>query len=48
VLEGVHAFPMRVKCATLPWHTLRAALRGGTETVSTEAETPSCPQPAGQ
>jgi nitrogen fixation NifU-like protein len=27
-LGGVHRFPMRVKCATLPWHTLRAALRG--------------------
>jgi nitrogen fixation NifU-like protein len=33
---GVHAFPIRVKCATLPWHTLRAALEGGQETVSTE------------
>jgi nitrogen fixation NifU-like protein len=27
-LGGVHRFPMRVKCATLPWHTLRAALSG--------------------
>lgn len=45
VLEGVHEFPMRVKCATLPWHTLRAALHGSTETVSTEPDTPSCPQP---
>jgi len=39
---GVAAFPMRVKCATLPWHTLRAALdpsRAGTnEAVSTEGE----------
>jgi nitrogen fixation NifU-like protein len=26
VFEGVKAFPMRVKCATLPWHTLRSAL----------------------
>lgn len=26
VLEGVHAYPMRVKCATLAWHTLQAAL----------------------
>jgi len=33
---GVHEFPIRVKCATLPWHTLRAALEGGQETVSTE------------
>ena len=26
VLSGVSAFPMRVKCATLAWHTLRSAL----------------------
>lgn len=26
VFLGVRAFPMRLKCATLPWHTLRAAL----------------------
>lgn len=28
VLEGVRAFPIRVKCATLAWHTLKAALSG--------------------
>ncbi|MFQ5830217.1 MAG: Fe-S cluster assembly sulfur transfer protein SufU [Candidatus Methylomirabilia bacterium] len=33
---GVHEFPIRVKCATLPWHTLRAALDGRQEPVSTE------------
>ncbi len=27
ILEGVHHFPQRVKCATLPWETLAAALR---------------------
>ncbi|HEX5513112.1 MAG TPA: SUF system NifU family Fe-S cluster assembly protein [Gammaproteobacteria bacterium] len=27
VLAGVRSFPTRVKCATLPWHTLQAALR---------------------
>jgi nitrogen fixation NifU-like protein len=32
---GVRAYPMRVKCATLPWHALEAALRRG-GTVSTE------------
>jgi len=32
---GVRAFPMRVKCATLGWHTLESALHKG-ETVSTE------------
>jgi nitrogen fixation NifU-like protein len=35
VLGGVREFPMRVKCATLAWHTLRAALAGGGE-ASTE------------
>jgi nitrogen fixation NifU-like protein len=36
VFAGVREFPIRVKCATLPWHTLRAALRGSEEDVSTE------------
>ena len=35
VLEGVKAFPMRVKCATLAWHTLESALDRGVE-ASTE------------
>jgi len=26
--SGVREFPVRVKCASLPWHTLRAALEG--------------------
>jgi nitrogen fixation protein NifU and related proteins len=30
-LAGVHEFPSRVKCATLPWHALVAALDGGGE-----------------
>lgn len=34
--SGVREYPVRVKCATLPWHTLKAALRGDPETVSTE------------
>jgi nitrogen fixation NifU-like protein len=33
---GVREFPVRVKCATLPWHTLHAALQGRREPVSTE------------
>jgi nitrogen fixation protein NifU and related proteins len=33
---GVAAYPMRVKCATLPWHTLAAALRGTLGDVTTE------------
>ena len=28
VFSGVREFPMRVKCATLPWHTMKAALEG--------------------
>ena len=36
VFAGVAEFPMRVKCATLPWHTLQAALKNETEAVSTE------------
>jgi len=36
VLEGVREFPIRIKCATLPWHTLRAALQGRGEPVTTE------------
>jgi nitrogen fixation NifU-like protein len=36
VFAGVAEFPMRVKCATLAWHALRAALRGEGEMVSTE------------
>jgi nitrogen fixation NifU-like protein len=33
-LAGVHEFPSRVKCATLPWHALRAALDGAKEATS--------------
>ena len=33
-LSGVHEFPSRVKCATLPWVTLQAALSGGKEASS--------------
>ena len=36
VFSGVSEFPARVKCATLAWHTLHAALQGKRETVSTE------------
>jgi nitrogen fixation NifU-like protein len=36
VFAGVREFPMRVKCATLAWHTLNAALREKGGTVSTE------------
>lgn len=36
VLSGVREFPMRVKCATLPWHTFTAALDKATGTVATE------------
>lgn len=36
VFSGVSEFPIRVKCATLSWHTLRAALKGNGDVVSTE------------
>jgi nitrogen fixation protein NifU and related proteins len=36
VFAGVAGFPTRVKCATLAWHTLAAALEGMQEPVSTE------------
>ena len=36
VFAGVSEFPARVKCATLCWHTARAALDGRDEPVSTE------------
>ncbi len=36
IFAGVRKYPVRVKCATLAWHTLRAALEQKTEAVSTE------------
>jgi nitrogen fixation NifU-like protein len=36
VFSGVSEFPTRVKCATLAWHTLQAALAGQHDAVSTE------------
>jgi nitrogen fixation protein NifU and related proteins len=33
---GVSEYPVRVKCATLAWHALRAALQGEQQAVSTE------------
>ena len=35
--SGVNQFPMRVKCATLSWHTLNSAIKGKKEKVNTEA-----------
>ena len=36
VLAGVAEFPVRVKCATLAWHTLNAALHNNPDKVTTE------------
>ncbi|MFP6626694.1 MAG: SUF system NifU family Fe-S cluster assembly protein [Deltaproteobacteria bacterium] len=36
VFQGVCEFPLRVKCATLAWHTLSTALAGKDDQVSTE------------
>ena len=36
VLSGVREYPTRIKCASLPWHTLKAAVAGEQGTISTE------------
>ncbi len=36
VFGGVRAYPVRIKCATLPWHTVDSALSGDKENVTTE------------
>tara|TARA_B100000029_G_scaffold131731_1_gene125523 strand:- start:1518 stop:1988 length:471 start_codon:yes stop_codon:yes gene_type:complete len=36
-LSGVKQFPMRVKCATLSWHTLNSAMEGKKKEVNSEA-----------
>ncbi|MCJ7802355.1 MAG: SUF system NifU family Fe-S cluster assembly protein [Candidatus Marinimicrobia bacterium] len=36
VLSGVYKFPARVKCAILPWHTMKSALDKSTKTTITE------------
>ena len=36
VFEGVREYPVRVKCATLAWHTLHAAMGSAAEPVTTE------------
>jgi nitrogen fixation protein NifU and related proteins len=36
VFSGVRDFPVRIKCATLAWHTLNAAIEGREDTVSTD------------
>jgi nitrogen fixation NifU-like protein len=36
ILSGVCKFPARVKCASLAWHTLQAALKGQAQPASTE------------
>jgi len=36
ILSGVRAYPIRIKCATLAWHTMKAALDNANEIVTTE------------
>jgi nitrogen fixation NifU-like protein len=36
IFAGVREFPLRIKCAILAWHTMRAALKASDETVTTE------------
>jgi nitrogen fixation NifU-like protein len=38
VLSGVREFPVRVKCASLAWHTLKAAVEAKPEVVLTESD----------
>jgi nitrogen fixation NifU-like protein len=38
VMAGVSAFPMRVKCATLAWHTMKSALEGGDAALSDKSQ----------
>ena len=35
-LSGVKQYPMRVKCATLAWHTLTSAMKNSEEETNTE------------
>ncbi len=35
-LSGVKQYPMRVKCATLSWHTLTSAINNSQEEINTE------------
>jgi len=44
ILAGVRDYPMRVKCATLAWHVLHAALAEKVVTVSTEDQGPPPPK----
>jgi len=44
ILSGVRDYPMRVKCATLAWHVLSAALAGRNEMVSTEDPVTALPE----
>jgi len=36
IFTGVREFPVRIKCATLAWHTMKAALKETDESVTTE------------
>jgi nitrogen fixation NifU-like protein len=48
VFSGVSEFPVRVKCASLAWHTLKAALAGAAQPVSTEVSESSSGDGGGQ
>src|SRR3954465_11418346 len=41
VLGGVREYPMRVKCASLAWHTLKAAMQAEHDVISTEERHPA-------
>jgi len=37
-LAGIHRYPVRIKCAILPWHAVAAAVEGRGENISTESD----------
>ena len=46
VFSGVREYPVRIKCATLPWHTMRSALQNDgdeSKTISTEGGAEASP-----
>ena len=43
VFSGVRDYPVRIKCATLPWHTMRSALHGAGQTISNEGGAEASP-----
>jgi nitrogen fixation NifU-like protein len=41
VFQGIRDYPSRVKCASLPWHTFKAALNHNSKTITTDSDNDS-------